>query len=331
MPASGRSAVLGFGRQAAEGTPLATPRFEIAMGGGYVGPERTVDTLPFTTDTQDRVGEFVSRVAGSIDCSVPVLPSSVGALFQAVLGARQTVGSLHTFTPADALAWFTFFYAQPGGNFITLEDAKLSRAQLNFQPGQPLTMDLSGGGKDVRRAGTKWATASLVEPVDPFFTYIGAEMLLDVDATPAATRVRNIAGGNIAIDRNIERIQTDEVGDTYLVEQGREISVTLDDTVFEDNDVINTVFFGSPTGTELSATTVYGSIDFGFVLNDGTPRATTELRVRCPRVNFSVDALPAADPGGGAVRYSVVGNVSKPATGASIEVVLRNAETGTNY
>lgn len=333
MTLSGRSAVIGYGRQVAEGTGLTVPKFEHVMGGGSIGPQREVAELPWTTDTQDSPGDFVSLNAGALNgLSVPALPKSVGALLHAVLGSRVTTGAgpyTHVFTPNDVLPFNTFFYAQPGGNFLSLADAKVGEWSLAWEPGQPLTVNLGGGGKTLARAGTKWGAAGLVEGVDPFFTYIGATMNFDVAASPATSRVRWIRGGSISVNRNLDMIQTDGLGYQYLGEQARSIEVSLDNAVMEDSALINQVFFGG--GSALSAVPIYGSIEFTFLGSDQVVAATRSLKIALPRVLWTISEVPGADPSGNTVAYTVTGRASKPAAGASITATLINAETGSNY
>ena len=331
---SSRSAVVGFKRQTAEGTPAATPAFEIPMGGGLVGPERAVEELPWTFDSQDSAGHYVSRTSGLIDVTVPVLPRSCVSVLQAVLGARTTSGAgpyTHVLTPADTLPFFTWFFAQPGGNYWTLADSKVGSFALNWSAGSPLELSLSGGGKTATRAAAKWGAATVVEGVDPFFTYIGADMRFDVGATPAVTQVRNIGAGSVSVNRNLEMIQTDRIGWEYMAEQNRSMEVSLDNVVFENNDVINTIFTGSTTGTTLSGATVYGSFKATFIGSDQVAAATRSLVIELPSVLWAIDRIPAADPGGGVTRYTVTGSVKKPTSGATITVTCVNSDSGTNY
>lgn len=338
--ASGRSAVIGFGRQTAKGTALTVPKYEIAMAGGLITPMRTTENMPWTTDTQDIPGAFVSLVGGVADFSIPLLPKSCVVPLLGVLGTKTTTGAgpfSHALTPADALSWQTVFYDQPDDpaetnkNYLTMADTKFGNAQLNWAPGQPLSLDLTGNGVTLTRAATKWGAATVVEAVDPFFTYIGANMKFESSTTPATTQIRNIRGGNITINRNLDAIQTDAAGYQEIYEQTREIGVTLDNVVFLNNDAINTTFFGSASGTSTSGAVVYGSCDFTFALSDGTATTVAKLQVALPRVLWTVDRVPAADPSGATLAYTVTGRAVKPTSGATITVTVLNADTGANY
>jgi hypothetical protein len=324
---SARSAVTAFGKQSAEGTARTTPAFEIPMGGGFAGPERSTAELPWTNETQDAVGDYVERHGGLVDMTLPVLPVSSVALFEAVLGSRATTGAgpyTHAITPSDSLPFFTFFYAQPGGNYWQVTDTKIGAATLNWSPGSPLELAISGNGKTVTRAAATWTTATLDEGVDPFYTYIGATMKFDSATTPASTTVSNIAGGSVSINRNLDPIQTDDVTYSYNAENKRDIEVSLDDVVFENNDLINSIFTGTTTGTTMSGQVVYGSCEFTFIGSDQTAAATRSLKVALPRV-------PSADPGGSTLRYTVTGRASKPSSGASITVTAINASAAGVY
>ena len=333
---SARSAVTAFGKQTAEGTPLTTPKFEIPMGGGFAGPERSTAELPWTNETQDSVGDYVERVGGIVDMTLPVLPVSCVGLFEAVLGSRATSAGppyTHTITPSDTLPFSTWYYSQPGVNYWQVTDTKLGSAQLSWSPGSPLEVSVSGQGKSTTRTqpAAKWTTATLVEGVDPFYTYIGATMKFDAAATPATTTVSNIAGGSVTINRNLDPIQTDDVTYSYIAEQKRDIEVSLDDVVFEDNALINTIFTGSSTGTTLSGQVAYGSCEFTFLGSDQAAAATRSIVVSLPRVLWTIDQVPSADPGGATLRYTVTGRASKPSSGASISIAVVNASAAAVY
>ena len=331
---SARSAVTAFGKQTAEGTALTTPKFEIPMGGGFAGPERSTAELPWTNETQDAVGSYVERHGGVVDMTLPVLPVSCVGLFEAVLGSRATSGVgpyTHALTPSDTLPFSTFHYAQPGGNYWQVADVKVGSAELSWSPGAPLELAISGNGKTVTRAGSKWTTATLAEAVDPFFTYIGATMKFDAGVTPATTTVRNIAGGSISINRNLDPIQTDAINYQYMGENKRDIEVSLDDVVFENNDLINTIFTGTTSGTTMAGTVTYGSCEFLFLGSDQAAQATRSLKVTLNRVLWTIDQVPSADPGGATLRYTVTGAASKPSSGASITVTVINGSAGTVY
>lgn len=331
---SARSAVIGFGKQTAEGTALTVPKFETPMGGGYAGPQRSTQELPFTNDSQDSVGDFVERTGVVVSTTLPVLPVSAGAVLEGILGSRTTTGAgpyVHAITPSDTLPFMTWFYAQPGGNYWTIKDVKLGSWELSWSPGSPLEASVEGMGKDFTRSGSKWGAAGMAESVDPFFTYIGSTMKFDVGSTPATTTVTNIAGGSISVNRNLDAIQTGDIFTRYIAEQKRDIAVSLNDVVFENNDLINTVFTGSSSGTTPAATTVYGSAEFTFLGSDGAAAATRSLKVSLPRVLWTVDQVPSADPGGSTLRYTVTGKVSKPSGGASITATVTNGSAGSVY
>lgn len=330
---SARSAVIGYGKQASEGTPLATPKFETPMGGGFAGPERVTQELPWTNESQDSVGDYVERIGGIVEATLPVLPVSAGALLEMVLGSRSSGGAgpyTHTITPSDTLPFGTFFYAQPGANYWIVSDVKLGSWQLNWTPGTPLEAVISGVGKTFTRSGSKWGAATLDEAVDPFFTMIGATMKFDAaDDSPAT--VSNIAGGSITVNRNLDSIQTDDVTYQFMAENKRDIEISLDDVVFEDNDLINTVFTGTTSGTTPGGAVVYGSCEFLFLGSDQAAAATRSLKITVPHVLWTIDQVPSANPDGATLRYTVTGRASKPSSGATITAVLTNGSAGAVY
>lgn len=336
--ANARSAVVAFGRQSSgEGSALSSPKYEIPMGSGYVGPRRNVQELPWTTDAMDSVGDYIQKVEGMVSCTIPLLPISCVPVLQGILGTRVTAGAgpyTHTMTPADSLPWMTWFFAQAGtgpANFWTLADAKLGSYEFSFAPGDPLEVTVEGMGKTTTRGPSKWSAATLVEGIDPFLTYIGATMKFDVGNTTPTTTVHNLQNGRIAVNRNLAGIQTDGLGNAFIAEQKREIEVTLDDVVFESNADINTIFTGTSTGTSMSGAPVYGSCEFLFLGSDQAASGTRSLKFTLPHVLWTVDEIPGADPSGDVLTYTVTGKASKPSSGSIITAVVTNGDSGSNY
>lgn len=333
---SARAAVLGLGRQTAEGAALVVPKFEIPMGGGFVGPERAIEEFPWTFDFQDSAGFYVARNSGLFDVTVPLMAKSSVAAIQSVLGSRTTTGAgpfTHDLVAADNLPFYSWFFRQPGNNFWTLADAKSGSFQFNFASGAPLSLSLNGLGKTPTRADAKWGAATVVEgpPSDAFFTMIGAVIKFDVDDTTPTTVIHNVGSGNIGMNRNLEGIQTDGIGYHYLAEQKRDTSITFDNAVLEDNTVINKIFTGAAAGTTLSDDVIPGSAELLFVDSIGTPAAQRSIRFTLSNVLWTVDQIPQADPGGGVARYTITGRAAKPASGAALSVRVINAESGANY
>lgn len=333
--ASTREATIAFGRQTAKGAPLDAPTFEIPMGGGHASPSRNVEPLPWTNDSQDPIGHFVSYIGGVVALSgLPVLPISSVALFKSVLGALSTSGVAapysHEVSPADELDWWTFFYAEPTGDFWKIPDVKISDATLGWAPGQPLSFDLSGEGGVPERLVEKWDAATIAEAVEPFLTYINATMRLEASATPAATQVHNIASGSISINRNTESIQTDGISASERSENQREIAVELPDVVFNDPAFRRTIFTGTANGTAVTSAPVYGSARFTFIGSDQAAAAVRSLEIALPKLLWATEPIEA-DPSGGTVRYSLAGSASKPAGGATISAIVKNGNAGASY
>lgn len=331
---SRRNAAVAFGKQGSEGVAQTTPKFQIPMESGFAGPERSVENLPWTNDSQDMVGAYVSRNAGAFSFTLPVLPVSSVGLLEAVLGSRNTSGSgpyTHALTPSDTLPFETIFYKQPGGNYWQLTDAKVGNAELGWSPGSPLSLSIDGSAKTVARSGSTWTTPTLTEGVDPFFTFVGATVKIDAAATPAATTVHNVGAGSISIARNLDPIQTDAITDQFVVEGNREISISLSDVVLEDNDFINAVYTGTTSGTALSGSVIYGSASFTFLDSQGTSAATRSLVIALPNVHWTIDQIPEGSGGGQTATYSVTGRAYKPSSGASITATVINGSSAAAY
>lgn len=333
MPSS-REAVIGFARQTAKGSVATTPTYEIPMGGGHASPNREIGALPWTNDSQDPLGHYVSFIGGVVQLSgLPMLPVSSVALWNAILGTVTTTGAgpySHDVTPNDELDWWTVFYAEPSGDFVTVPDVKFSDATLNGSAGQPLTFDLNGEGGAPTYSDAKWGSATLVEGVDPFFSFIKSTLKIDAATTPASTTVTNIPSFSLTVNRNTESIQTNDISASERIENQREIAVEIPDLVLSSNDFRRTIITGSSSGTAMSSQVAYGALEFTFIGSDGAAAATRSLKVALPRLLWATEPIEA-DPSGGTVRFALRGEASKPAAGVSITTTIKNADSGSNY
>jgi hypothetical protein len=335
MTRSARDAVCGFGRQTGEGAPLAVPKFEIPMGGGGINPVRNTAELPWTDESRDAIGHYVSLIRGDFGMDVPVLPISFVALLQAALGNLVTTGTGpydHEVTPADVLPWMTFFFGV-GDEYLTLADAKIGTLVVRGAAGGPLSGRVEGMGKALTRTqpATKWGAPGIDEPVNPFLQFIKAVIKLEDTATPAATVVHNLRNFELRIENNLEAIQTDDIGYQFVGEGRRVIRISSTDVVLEDFDFIKTTHFGSPTATELAESTIYGSMNLLFKGSDGADITVRALEFDLPRLHWEGAEWPSADPGGAPITYGLAGAASKPAAGAILTASMRNGSAGTVY
>lgn len=335
MPSTDQ-AVIAFGKQTAKGSPAASPTYEIPMGSGHASPSRDVQALPWTNGTQDNIGHFVSFIGGVVSLTgLPVLPISSPFIWKMILGTLTTTGASapysHAATPNDELGWWTVFYQEPTGDFVTVPDVKFGDLTLNGGAGQPLTFDLNGeGAAKPSYSDSKWSAATLVEGVDPFFTYIGSTLKIDAATTPASTTVTNLPSFSLSINRNTESIQTNDISSSQRIENQREIVLELPDVVLETNDFRRTILTGSASGTATSGVVNYGSAEFTFIGSDGVAAATRSLVVSLPRLLYATEPIEA-DAGGGTVRFALRGEASKPAAGTIITATTKNADSGANY
>jgi hypothetical protein len=339
MPFSGRATAVAFGRQVDENTALASPKFEIPYGSGSGAPEKQTQELPWIADSQDVIGYFANYVRNPIGFgNLAPLPRSLVTLVEAALGTRTTTGAAdpfqHDLTPADDLPWLTWMWRQPGNNYWISPHVKLNSVEIPFSAGMPLGINVTGAGKGgsaPSRSGTKWPAATVVEDPQPFFTYIGAEVLIDPTSTPAATQVRNVPGGTIRFIRDLEEIQTDGLGNQYINPTTRRFEFDFNDVVVENNDFINSFITGSTTGTNPSVLIAYGSLSLSFGLDDGTAKTSRIFKIVSPKVQYLLGALPEGSADGSTARLTMTGRAVKPSSGAIVTATVKNQETGANH
>lgn len=335
---SGRGAALALKRQASEGTAETSPTFEIPVGdGAVVGPEITEEDAPYTYDSQDSLASIVTKNSGIVDAPVPALPQSSVAIWQAVLGSRSTgaaVGGVypHTLTPADTEPLYTWWGLQPGANYHRVGDTKLDQLECRWQAGGIVELGFSGEGKlTPTRAGSKWSAATVTETLFPHFTAINMSVKFEASTTPATTVTHDVQSGVIRVGRNLQPVQTDGLTNSFLAEGMRDIGVDLNGVVMQDQSLINTIFYGSSSGTTAKTTPVYGSIIIRFLNSNQDAEATSSMTITLPKVEWRMDRVPGASTSGDVVTYDVSGKAYKPDSGAIITVLIQNSVAGTTY
>lgn len=335
MTVSSRNAVCGFGRQTAEGTALTVPKFETAMGGGGINPARETAELPWTNDSRDPLGHYVSLTRGDFGLDLPVLPVSAAALLQGALGTLVSTGLgpyEHAITPANSVPWMSWFFGI-GGEYLKLADAKINRLVISGSAGSPLNARVEGMGKTITRTqpAAKWGAPGLAEDETPFLRFINAAIRLTQSGTPASTIVHNIPNFELTIENNLDARQTDGIGYQYIGEGNRVVRISATDVMMEDFDFIKTTHFGSLTGTTPSTQPIYGSMELTFTGSDEATAATRSLKLALPRLHWEGAEWPKADPGGAPITYALAGAGSKPNSGEVLTATVINGSAGTVY
>lgn len=324
MPFSGRSALLGIGRQTTEGTAVA-PTICFATTGSLVSPGQSTEVVPVARGVLSPTvrAKTMHKVEGEIE--MLATPKAIGYLLHSVMGGVTSGAGIHTFVFGDTQNFHTIHSRLGTGNDdFRCVDSAVSELEFTWEAGKELKVKASIKGKVGEK--TSGVTFTPVETEDFHLRYTGATMKVDLATTPATTQVRNIKKGSIKIIRNLELILTDELSARFVQPQERNIEVSWTET-FENSNTMRNAWFGGITGTGLASAgalyPVYGSLDFLFT-RDATE---SKLQFQAPRMNFDVQAFPKAKPNGEHLELEVVGAAVLPTSGEMFTSILTNTHT----
>lgn len=323
---------IGIAIQSAEGSAAGTATYAHTLYSGLPRPVRADNEMEVASTDQFVPGIFTSNQHWEGSPTFPLLPASAGAWLRAAFGTVSTSGSgtlTHTFTPASSPPFVTLFGRHPGTAYRKFADGTIGELSIQFEAGMPLRAQASAMGYTPSDLAGAW-TATTTEAFDtdgPFFTYVGATMLLDDDATPAATEVATIRSGTIVISRGLELIQTDDLEPEHRSLGLFKVSLSLE-MLFANYETFKATYFGAVNGTTSSAVNVEGAVDFTFQVGPTAQASTRTLQIEVPTVKLAVVDPPDVDPGAGPVMLTVAGTTWK---GSSDLVTATLVNTTASY
>ena len=325
-------------KQSAEGTPATVAEYAIPAYAGDAGPEEARANHDVVDGNAWRPGEYKQRLWASGAFEFAAFPDSLPRIISAHAGAANdtvTGGAdpyTHTQVRKDSPQYHTVWVARPktDGTFEwdKLVDCLFKSIEFRYASGQLLhvAVELLGMSAVGNATGPTITTTNQITAADHGFTSIGATMLLDLATTPAATAYRKLESATVRLDYTGMALNwTDSLTPRYF-EQGRwEVSFTATG-VAEDWTEFNQTFYGSAApsaNTAGSALTTRGALDFTFPIAP-TANANRTFQIIVPEIQFSV-TRPAADPGGGGLRYAMRGILQSPASGEPVTLKTKNA------
>jgi hypothetical protein len=297
-------------KQTARGT-AATPAipavavsgaYKMPFSGGNIGPVREVDNLTETDSSRDRGTAYVTN--GGVEGSPEfyVRGGSIGFWLNAVLGTDTAGGTLpnytHTFTPADALNYYTIWRSMGNTLWEAYRDCKVGSLAFSVEAGGALSATVGIQGLQASRLTTDPSVAPAIPLVgsgtaldDAVFTYNDRPAAGIVTLGGSATAL--VRSFDLSIENNLTRQQTDGLVPYDVVEGTREISLGFD-LIFESLDEYNKFHYGGAAGVAIAPGIFTTSAAFTF--NKGT---NNELSFTLPRIayeEFSIEPNPGGDP-----------------------------------
>lgn len=308
--------LLGIAIQSAEGSAAGTATYNHTLYSGLPRPVRADAEMEVASTSMYVPGMFTSRQHWEANPTFPVLPQSIGTWLRAMFGTVSSTGSgtvTHTFTPATSPPFVTLWGQNPGTAYRKFADGTVNELAISFEAGQPLRAQANVQGYTPSDLAAAWSvtTSEAFDTDGQFFTYIGATMKLDDDATPAATTVGTIRSGVLTISRvPFELIQTDGLEPEHRSLGLFKAAFSLQ-MLFANYETFKATYFGSVAGTTSSAVLTEGAIDFLFGVAPTAAPTNRSLELVVPTARIAVPDPPDVDTGAGPVMLNVVGTTWK--------------------
>ena len=289
----GNTAYFAGAKQTAKGTAASVAKYKNAFSGGNIGPVRETDRLTETDSSRDQGAAYVttSGVEGSPEFYVR--SDSIGFYLAAALGGvtaptGTTPNFVHTITPAQSLAYHTFWRNVGGGNGVleVFQDCFVGSLSISAEAGAPLTATAGIQGRQASFL-TVDPNAAVNLDNEQVFNFNNAAITLGGTATAL---VRSFEFG---LENNVTRQQTDDVIPYDLSVGQREISLGFD-MLFEDTTEYRKFHYGGAAGTVISPNIYTTSATLTFTIDPNT-----EISFNYPSLayeEFPVEPDAGGDP-----------------------------------
>lgn len=309
-------AVVGLGKQTAKGAALANPVYQLGLIDGRafnvpIDQEYEERTLP--GGASDRFSPGINRVGSAPGAAFKVraFPKSIGLLSLMALGGTVVTGTnpyTHTDSPALTLPYGTLFAKYGPGDYEKLPDVLVDELTISWSGRQPLEAEVTVLGLAPAINAASWA-ATVDETLNAYITPIGATLRLDVDG--AVLAAAQVTAASMRIANNLDPV---ELSRSILPDDYVPGSQVVEGTITLKPDNLNewkAVITGSPAGTAVQETVVYGSLDLATLIN-----ANNSLKLTANRVAFMCD-FPEADSSAGGAEIQLAYQVVRPTDGSA--------------
>lgn len=305
-------AQVGVAKQVAKGTAIANPTFANGVINGTV---MTIDVnQSLSAETSGvRVAPSVDRtgVVPGMSLAFRAKAKALGLWLYGALGSISTAGAgptyTHTITSGADLPYLTAF-GTLGGNIYAVQDFKVNTLEIKFKDTQPVEVDVQGMGTAPVIPATFVPGTDVT--LDSFFAAHTGTFSVDVDGAGSEAATAKITSGSIKINNNAKTlVVSGSILPDDIVVGRQDVEVTFE-AVPADMTLWRTILTGTPTGTVVQATPVYGTFSIAFT------NGTDSVTLAGTRVAFTTK-FPDADPAGGPVTISLAGLSVQPTGGGT--------------
>lgn len=293
-------AYLGMIKQSAQNSPGVPTTFFIIKKQEFMA---TQDVVEHRLGNQRDIGYTTKEkflFAGAFE--TPLFANEGAFLTAAAMGADTKTGAgdpyQHALSFADPLPYYTTEVAWYNSNLIErVIDSKVARWQLMYE---------AGGKEAIIRAGLMGCTVAVQSsPLTPSFSNGAGEGPMKGDQcvftltgpSDASTIAAQIQKLQIDLDQGVvDQPGPGQISPIALPEEGRRIGIT--GTALFTSDALHRLgFYGSSSGSSVSAVPATGSVDFTFTSQAASPGPERSARFTTPNLVWKL-TKPMFDPDG---------------------------------
>lgn len=313
-------------------TPATEPEYKHGLtGGGIISPERTIEQQAIACGMRANASNssYVSEVNMGVDFETAAYANALGLYLYATCGNVESTAAQgkegyykHVITLGSILPLLTF-WGQVGATedqtVHRVDGAKMDTLSLTFEGNAPLTIGVTAAGVDAALFGS-WTDVVAPSCFDGYFVPTNGEFLIDTASqTPAAA---TITGGSFELSNSLTSYRgAGQVLPSQIAES--KMTTNVSNTVIPDDwALIRKMLTGSSTGTEVTASIVYGSCKWTFT---HTADPNCSLVVEFANVPWNCE-MPEVDPEGGAaeIEFSADDVGISSADGSPVTITLTN-------
>lgn len=325
---SGAQAEFAIAKQSAEGTGATNPEYAMPVFEGLPRPVQSIEQVAVTD--VDLMPQYM-KVDEHFEANlvVPGLPQGLGRIIKFMFPTDTKTGAgdpyTHTFTIAGTEEWATLFSRRPGGASPLYEkfvDGRITELSFSFAKDTPLRVGANFVGKtpSVLASAYTSTTTEKFNSAGEYLRSAGGTLKFDEDSSTENTHT-NILSGTLRIARPVEfEPIASSINPSHAYAGLYTFGVALE-LMWENYEAYRATYFGGVSGTDVSETIVWGSLDFTFAMYSNTNHS---LQIEMDKVAFIVPEAPAPDAGGGPFHMSVDGFAIDPVSTEPCTIKLKN-------
>jgi hypothetical protein len=323
----------GIHKQTNEATVGTVADYSLPVFDSNLSPQYDLRRVDVTDASSIEGDPYKGPTSWAGTVTVPGMPASLGTILQGLWPTDTATGTapskIHTFSGLGGTQSWMALYEDFTNASKPMTYAKGLCSSLTFTAdagGGPLKVAAAYVGQTPSQAAFTVTTPETIAAQNYFMLQMaGATVEVDNDTPDVnpTTAITNVQDVSITVSRNVEPSPTVDSVTVANLHQGKVTTAGTLTFLYSTWQEYLATYFGSVSGTAVSATIVYGALDLTF---KHTTVATSIFELYVPKVQFNVPR-PSPNPDGSALTQSVTLNMAAPASGDRVQPILTNNVT----